>query len=123
VVSGRGETRGGSRKAQAEANGKKVGRPAKEKVVLPVLTKQLAIDLYRDKSTKERWEKLRDATLVNGMPDMALRFRVECEIQDQATGKSVQPVDHNPDNKPAIVRVLVEHIGARASHPSPAKTK
>jgi hypothetical protein len=114
---------GGNTKDQAAANGKKVGRPAKEKITLPVLTKQLAIDLYSDKTTKKRWQELRDATLPSGKPDWSLRFRVETEIQDQATGKPVQPVDHNPQQQPVVVRVLVEHIGARASHPSPAKAK
>lgn len=114
--------KGGDTTSKAAANGKKVGRPAKEKVTLPVLTKQLAIDLYSDRSTKKRWQALRDATLPSGKPDWALRFRVETEIQDQATGKPVQPVEHQT-TQPLQVRVTVEHIGARASNSSPAKAK
>jgi len=108
--------KGGDTRAQAAANGKKVGRPAKEKVVAPVLTKQLAIELYEDKSTKERWEELRDAKLPNGTADMTLRFRVETEIQDQAIGKPVQPVDHNAKVELSGRAVFVlERIGTRGA--------
>jgi hypothetical protein len=100
--------KGGDTRAQAAANGKKVGRPAKEKVVTPTLSKQLAIDLYQDKKTRERWEKLRDAS------DESLRFQVEREIQNQAIGKPVQPVDHNAKVELSGRAVFVlERIGTR----------
>jgi hypothetical protein len=97
--------KGGDTRAQAAANGKKVGRPAKEKVVLPVLAKQLAIDLYQDKKTRERWEKLRDAS------DESLRFQVEREIQNQATGKAVQPVEVGQKG-PLKINVNIRRVGA-----------
>jgi len=87
------------------------GRPAKPKVVLPVLSKQLAIDLYLDPSTKKRWQELRDAKTLKGEPDLDLRFRVEREIQDQAAGKSVQPISHKTDG-PISVDVRIRRVGA-----------
>src|SRR5271157_2233360 len=100
--------RGGKR---IPGEGKKLGRKPKETIVLPVLSKQLAIELYTDPSTRKRWQDLRDAQTLKGEPDNDLRFRVEREIQDQAAGKPVQPVDHNPQNQPIAINVNIRRIG------------
>lgn len=98
--------RGGNRSAQAAANGKRMGRPRKEKPIVAVLDKGLAIELYSDPSTKKRWEQLRDAK------DAVLRFQVEREIAHQAVGKPVQAITHQTD-KPIAINVRIHRVGAK----------
>jgi hypothetical protein len=108
--------KGGDTRAKAAANGKKVGRPSKDKIVLPTLSKQLAIDLYNDSSTKQRWEELRNAVDAKGQKLYEIRFRVEREIQNHAAGMPVQPVDHNTKVELSGRAVFVlERIGTRGT--------
>lgn len=110
--------RGGDRRAAAARNGKKVGPKPKPKIQAPVLSKSLAIELYQDPSTRQRWEKLRNAK------DQRLRFDVEREISHQAIGRPMQreQVGFDPA-KPYVGRVVVEIIGgSRAKDSAAAKT-
>jgi hypothetical protein len=110
--------RGGKRTPGA---GKKLGRPKSQrpldgnvarKIKARVKAEELWVFLIAQAAKKAR-ETGNTADLRN-----ALEY-----LDDRDLGRCVQPVDHNPDDKPATVRVLIEHIGARAAHPLSAQAK